>query len=73
MASCASGEGGIRQESPNPKQDFNLGTLSSDRVQQGSAIRDPDLAAIMRAWPALPTATRQAVVSLVRAAPSHAL
>jgi hypothetical protein len=51
-----------------PQGGAKSGALSGDSVASGAlpAPTDPDLAAVVNAWPTLPEAVRRQVVGLVR-------
>jgi hypothetical protein len=69
-----SGGHGIRADSPNAQASNDLGNVEVSRDATGAAIppnsapTDPILAEVVARWPALPEATRQAVLAVVREA-----
>jgi hypothetical protein len=50
-------------EGPNPSK----GPKEGRRLWVSAAPLDPDLAAVMAAWPALPEAVRAGIVAMVKA------
>jgi hypothetical protein len=53
-----------------PQGGAESGALSSDFAPGGAplTVTDPDLAAVVSAWPTLPDATRRQVVAMIRVA-----
>jgi len=74
FCTSTSGEGGIREDSPNAKDTNELGDSEIGSAATGAAIwpeftwPDPDLTEVVSRWPALPQAVRGQVLALVRGA-----
>ncbi len=73
-ANLISGEDRTRTDFHNPLQDNELGNPADVSAAAGAAIEgdsapiDPDLAAVVAAWPALPATARQSILRIVRQA-----
>jgi len=66
--SCRVGDEGLE---PPPKSTANTGFSETGGAESGAVgarmgLSDPDLAAVVNAWPTLPEATRRQVVAMVQ-------
>ena len=74
VSKTISGDDRIRADSPNVLPGNDLGTPAQVSAAAGAAIDnisapiDPDLAAVVEAWPGLPESARAAILAIVEGA-----